>query len=90
MRATSRSDGLPKYLKAQCPLSISIVSSDYVADVNHILVISTIDGGSENLSFGSATSCASLNHLDCNGGPDSSSQEIKIFSFSLHLQPLLK
>ena len=53
--------------------------------MNHIIVISTIDGGGENLSFGSATSCASLNHIDCNGGPDSSSQEIKIFSFSLRL-----
>ena len=41
-------------LKAQCPLSISIVISDGVADVNHIPVISTIDGGYENLSLGSA------------------------------------
>ena len=36
-RATSRSDDLLKYLKAQCPLSISIVISDGVTDVNHIL-----------------------------------------------------
>ena len=41
-------------MKAQCPLSISIVISDGVADVNHIPVISTIDGGYENLSLGSA------------------------------------
>ena len=41
-------------MKAQCPLSISIVISDDVADVNHIPVISTIDGGCENLSLGSA------------------------------------
>ena len=74
-RATSRSDGFPKYLKAQCPLPISIVSSDSVADVSHILIISTIDGGCENLSLGSAASCASLNHVDCNGGSDSLSQE---------------
>ena len=59
-RATSRSDDLPKYLKAQCPLSISIVISDGVADVNHIPVISTIDSSCENLSLGSAASCASF------------------------------
>ena len=51
-------------MKAQCPLPISIVSSDGVADVNHIPVISTIDGSYENLSLGSAASCASLNCLD--------------------------
>ena len=61
--ATSRSDDLPKYLKAQCPLSISIVISDGVANVNHIPVISTLDGCCENFSLGSAASCASLNHL---------------------------
>ena len=43
-----------KYLKAQCPLSISIVISDGVADVNHISLISIIDGSCENLSMGSA------------------------------------
>ena len=41
-------------MEAQCPLSISIVISDSVADVNHIPVISTIDGCWENLSLGSA------------------------------------
>ena len=74
-RATSRSDDIPKYLKAQYPLSISIVISDGVAEVNHIPVISTIDGGCENLSLGSAASCASLNHLGGNGGPFNSSKE---------------
>ena len=44
-------------MKAQCPLSISIVISYDVADVNHIPVISTIDGGCENLSLGSAVKC---------------------------------
>ena len=38
-RTTSRSDDLSKHLKAQCPLSISIVISDGVADVNHVPVI---------------------------------------------------
>ena len=75
MRATSRSDDLLKYLKAQYPLSISIVISDGVADGNHIPVIITIDGGCENLSLGSAASCASLNHLGGNGGPYSLSKE---------------
>ena len=55
--------------------AISIVSIDSVADVSHTMVISTIDGGCENMSLGSATGCASLEHLDCNGGPDSLSQE---------------
>ena len=73
--ATSRSDDLPKYLKAQCPLPISIVISDGVADVNHIPVICTIDGGCENLNLGSAASCVSLNRLDGNGGPYSLSKE---------------
>ena len=41
-------------MKAQCPLSVSIFISDGVADVNHIPVISTIDGSCENLSLGSA------------------------------------
>ena len=41
-------------MKAQCPLSISIVISDSVAGVNHIPVISTIDVGCENLRLGSA------------------------------------
>ena len=74
-RATSRSDDFLKYLKAQCPLPISVVSSDGVADVRHIPVISTIDGGCENLILGSAASYASLDHLDSNGGPDSLSKE---------------
>ena len=74
-RATSRSDDLLKYLKGQCPLSISIIIIDGVADVNHILIINTIDGGCENLSLGSAASCASLNHLGGNGGPYSLSKE---------------
>ena len=43
--------------------------------MRHIPVISTIDGGFENLSLGSTASCASLDHLDGNGGPDSLSQE---------------
>ena len=60
--------------KAQYSLPISIVRSDGVADVNHIPVISTIDGSCENLSLGSAASCASLNCLDCNGGFSSLSQ----------------
>ena len=71
----SRSDNLPKYLKAQCPLPISIVSSDGVADVNHIPVISTIDGSCENLSLGSAASYTSLNHLGGIGGPYSLAKE---------------
>ena len=37
--STSRSDGLLKYLKAQCPLPLSIVIIDSVADVNHIPLI---------------------------------------------------
>ena len=61
--------------KAQYSLPISIVRSDGVADVNHVPVISTIDGICENLSLGSAASCASLNHLDCNGGPSSLAKE---------------
>ena len=73
--ASSRSDVLPKYLKAQYSCPISIVSSDGVADVNHIPVISTIDGSCENLSLGSAASCASLNRLDSNGDPYSLSKE---------------
>ena len=43
--------------------------------MNHIPVINTIDGGCENLSLGSAASCASLNHLGGNGGPYSLSKE---------------
>ena len=66
---------ISKYLKAQCPLPISIVSNDGVADMNHVPVISTIDGSCENLSLGSAASCASLDHLDGNGGPYSLSKE---------------
>ena len=42
--------------------------------MNHIIVISTIDGGGENFSLGSAANCASLNHLGGNGGPYSLSQ----------------
>ena len=49
--------------------------SDGVADVNHIPVISTIDGGYENLSLGSAASCASLNNIGGNGGPYSLAKE---------------
>ena len=66
-----------KYLKAQCPLSISIVISDGVADVNHIPVISTIDGDCEILAWDQLLniSCASLNHLGGNGGPYSLSKE---------------
>ena len=58
-------------MKAQCPLSISIVISDGVADVNHIPVISTIDGGCEILAWDQLLNinCASLNHLGGNGGP---------------------
>ena len=41
-------------MKAQGPLSISIVISDSVADVNHIPFISTIEGSWENLSLGPA------------------------------------
>ena len=52
MSKTSRSDDLLKYLKTQWPLPIFIVSGDGVADVNHIPVISTIDGSCENLSLG--------------------------------------
>ena len=51
-------------MNARCPLPISIVSGDGVADVRHIPVISTVDGGCENLSLGSAASCASLDHPD--------------------------
>ena len=74
-RATCRSDDLLKYLKAQCPLPISIFISDGVADVNHIPVISTIDVSCENLSLESAASCASLDHLDGYGASDSLSKE---------------
>ena len=76
-------------MKAQCPWSISIVISDGVADVNHIPVISTIDGGCENLSLGSAASCASLNHLGGNGGPYSLSKKVKMSSsfFIMHNMP---
>ena len=43
--------------------------------MKHIPVICAIEWGCENLSLGSAASCASLNHLDGNGGPDSLPQE---------------
>ena len=68
-------------MKAQCPLSISIVISDGVADVNHIPVISTIDGSCENFSLGSAASCASLNHLGGNGGLTVYLKKVKMLSF---------
>ena len=68
-------DGLPKYLKAKYPLPISVVSSDGVTDVSRILVISTINGGCENISSGSAAGCSSLDHHDGNGDPDCLSQE---------------
>ena len=44
--------------------------------MRHIPVISTLDGSCENLSLGSAASCASLDHPDGNGGPDTLPQEI--------------
>ena len=64
-------------MKAQCPLSISIVISDGVADVNHIPVISTIGGSCEILAWDQLLniSCASLNHLGGNGDPYSLSKE---------------
>ena len=71
----SRSDGLLKYLNAQCPLPIFIVNGDGVADMGHIPMISNINSGCENLSLGSAASCACLDHLDDNGGPNSLSEE---------------
>ena len=74
-RKTSRNNDLPKYLKVQCLLSISIVISDAIVDVNHMPVISTINGGCENLSLESAASCASLNHLGDNGDPYNLSKE---------------
>ena len=43
--------------------------------MRHIPVISTIDSDCENLSLRSTGSCASLDHLGCNGGPDSLLQE---------------
>ena len=43
--------------------------------MNHIPVISTIDGSYENLSLVSAASYANLNHLGGNGGPYSLSKE---------------
>ena len=55
-------------------MSISIAVSVGVADVSHIPVISTIDGSCENLSLGSASSYASLNHLGDNSGPYSLSK----------------
>ena len=36
--------------------------------MRHIPVNITIDGDCENLSLGSAGSCASLDHPDCNRG----------------------
>ena len=50
-------------------------SSDGAADVSHAPVNSNTDGACENLSLGSAASCAILEYLDCNGGPDSLCQE---------------
>ena len=43
--------------------------------MNHIPVNSTIDGGCDNLSFGSVASFASLKHLGGNGDPYSLSKE---------------
>ena len=53
--------------------------------MSHIPVISTIDGSCEYLSLGSAASCASLDHLDGNGGPDSVAQKVKILASSSSL-----
>ena len=74
-------------MKPQCPLPISVVSSDDVAHVNHILVISNDDGSCENLSLGSPAKCASSDHLDGNGSLDSFSEESQdvFFFFSLSL-----
>ena len=73
------------YLNAQWPLPISIVSGDGVADVSHIPVISTIDGGYENLSLGSTASCASLDPLDGNVALTVYLKTVKMLSFSLSL-----
>ena len=43
--------------------------------MSHAPVIGNTDDACENLSLSSAASCASLDHLDGNGGPDSLSQE---------------
>ena len=43
--------------------------------MNYTPVISTIDGGCDNLSLGSVASYASLNHLGGNGDPYSLSKE---------------
>ena len=41
-RATFRSAGLQKYLKSQCPLPISSVSSDDLADVSSDLSLAIL------------------------------------------------
>ena len=71
------------YLKAQCPLPISFVISDGVADVNQIPVISTINGSCKNLSLGPAAICASLDHLDGNGGPTVYLKKVKMSFFNM-------
>ena len=68
-------------MKARCPLPISIVSGDGVADVRHIPVISTTDGSYENLSLRLATSFASLNHLDVMMALTVHLEKVKILSF---------
>ena len=70
-RVIFRSGGLPKFLKSQCPLPISSVSSDSVANESSVPVINNFDDTCDSLSLGSAVSCASLDHLDGNGGTDS-------------------
>ena len=63
----------------------SALSGDGVADVRHILVISTVDDDCENLSLGSAASCASLSHLDVMVALTIHLKKFKILSFSLTL-----
>ena len=53
--------------------------------MSHAPVIGNTDDACENLSLASAASCASLDHLDGNGGPDSVAQKVKILASSSSL-----
>ena len=62
-------------MKLQCPLPVSIINSDGVADVNHVPVICNTGGACEILAWDQLLAVQVLDHLDGNDGLNSLSQE---------------